>query len=65
MSKEPPFCYICETETPVDRLHYCFCNIAVCDKCVNSVKKNDKDWICPKCKAENDIEKSMLFRLKP
>jgi len=62
-NKEPPYCYICEKETPVDRLHYCLCNIAVCDKCVNSVKKNNETWICPKCKGENNVEKSMLFRM--
>ena len=66
MSKEPPKCFICGdnfAET-VDRLHYCICDIAVCDKCINSVKKSDSTWICPKCKEENDVEKSRLFRMK-
>jgi len=62
-NKQPPNCYICEKETPVDRLHYCICDHAVCDKCVNSVKKNEESWICPSCKNENDVEGSMLFRM--
>jgi len=61
--KNPPFCFICEQKTEVDRLHYCICDIAVCDQCINSVKKNEKVWICPNCKNENDIEASMLFRV--
>lgn len=63
--KQPPYCYICEKnfEKSVDRLYYCICDHAVCDKCVNSLKKNDKVWICPNCKNENDLEESRLFRL--
>ena len=64
--KNPPYCYICESnyENKVDQLHYCICDIAVCPKCINSVKKNEKSWICPSCKNENDVEKSQLFRMK-
>ena len=64
--KNPPYCYICEAnyENNVDQLHYCICDIAVCPKCINSVKKSEKSWICPNCKNENDIEKSQLFRIK-
>ncbi len=58
----PPNCYICGKETEVDKLHYCICDIAICEKCINPLKKNEKTWICPNCKAENDIEKSLLFR---
>lgn len=66
MSKVPPNCYICNKNyaDSVDRLHYCICDIAICDKCINSVKKSGNKWICPKCKNENDVEKSMLFRTK-
>ena len=56
-------CYVCKNETPVERLHYCMCDTAVCDKCINSVKNSDKTWTCPNCKNENDTEKSMLFRM--
>lgn len=62
----PPICYICKKNyaDSVDRLHYCICDIAVCDGCINSVKKSDDDWICPKCKNQNDVKKSRLFRLQ-
>lgn len=60
--KTPPNCFICEKKIKVDKLYYCICDIVVCNNCVNSVKKNDKIWICPNCKNENDIDKSMLFR---
>ena len=64
MSKEPPNCYICNKNyaDSADRLHYCICDTVVCDKCVSV--KNDNVWICPKCKNENDVEKSRLFRSK-
>ena len=66
MPKSPPYCLICQKDFSknVDRLHYCICDIAVCDNCVNSLKKSDNSWICPKCEEENDIKKSKLFRLK-
>lgn len=64
--KHPPHCFICEKnyENNVDQLNYCICDIAVCPNCLNSVKKSEKVWICPKCKNENDVEKSQLFRIK-
>jgi hypothetical protein len=64
--KNPPYCYICESnyEGNVEQLHYCICDIAICPKCINSVKKSVKSWICPNCKNENNIEKSQLFRNK-
>ena len=60
----PPFCYICgkNYKNSVDKLHYCICDISVCVDCVNSVKISNNSWVCPKCKAENDIGKSRLFR---
>lgn len=63
--KNPPFCYICHKnfENSVDQLHYCICDIAVCPTCLNSVKINENSWICPKCKHQNDIEASQLFRV--
>ncbi|MHA1488175.1 MAG: hypothetical protein ACTSRI_00555 [Promethearchaeota archaeon] len=62
----PPYCFICKKnrEDVVDRLYYCICDIAICENCINSVKKNDQTWICPNCKKENDLEKSKLFRDK-
>ncbi len=60
----PPFCYACKKDftKAMNSLHFCFCNVAICDDCVNSIKKSDKLWICPHCKAENDIEKTRLIR---
>lgn len=57
-------CQVCKKDfsDKPDRLHYCLCNAAVCVNCINSVKKNEKSWICPECKAENDVESSLLFR---
>ena len=67
MSKtnKPPNCYICKNNynDSLDRLHYCICDIAICDKCIHSVKKSESIWICPKCNNENDVKKSMLFRM--
>lgn len=63
MPKTPPYCFICEKKTDVDKLHYCICDIAVCSACINSVKKSNDLWICPHCQNENDKEKSMLFRM--
>ncbi len=62
--RNPPVCYSCGTscEESMENTHYCICDIAVCHECINSVKKNDTTWICPHCKEENDIEKSLLFR---
>ncbi|MFX1258053.1 MAG: hypothetical protein ACFFAN_09345 [Promethearchaeota archaeon] len=66
MSKKPPYCYLCEKnfEKSLENLHYCICDIAICNKCINSVKKSTNIWICPKCRIENDVEKSRLFRTK-
>ena len=64
-SKLPPNCYICgkNCADSIDELNYCICDIAICSKCVNSVKKSDNTWICPKCNNENDTENSRLFRI--
>ena len=61
----PPDCYVCgkNFKDSIDELHYCICDIAICIKCINSVKKSDISWFCPKCKTENDLEKSRLFRI--
>ncbi len=63
--KAPPICFACgkNCEDSMERTHYCICDIAICHNCINSVKKNDTSWICPKCKAGNDVEESKLFRL--
>jgi len=62
----PPICYICKKNCKaiVDRIHYCICDIAICDKCINSVKINEETWLCPKCKNKNDLKESLLFRIK-
>ena len=64
MSKNPPNCYICgkNCEDILDRCFYCICDTFVCDVCINSIKKNDATWICPNCKEERQLDKSMLFR---
>ena len=64
--KAPPICFICDKncEESMENTYYCICDIAICNNCINSVKKNNKFWICPKCKVENELEKSKLFRLK-
>ena len=63
-STHPPFCYVCKKDftKTIQNLHYCICDIGVCDDCVNSIKKSDNVWICPHCKVENDIEKTRLIR---
>jgi hypothetical protein len=60
----PPVCFICNRnyDSKVDRLYYCICDIAVCDDCINSVKKNNNSWLCPKCNEVNDIKESRLIR---
>ncbi|MFW9901002.1 MAG: hypothetical protein ACFFDY_06905 [Candidatus Thorarchaeota archaeon] len=62
--RTPPICFSCGNSCAedIENTHYCICDIAICHKCINSVKKNDKTWICPHCKEENDIERSKLFR---
>lgn len=62
--RSPPTCYICGTscESHITDTYYCICDIAICHDCVNSAKKNDKIWVCPHCKEENDLEESKLFR---
>jgi hypothetical protein len=62
--RTPPICFVCgkSYESMMESTHYCICDIAICHDCINSVKKNDKIWICPHCKEENDIEGSKLFR---
>ena len=66
MSKNsrPPSCFSCNKnyENSLDSLNYCICDIALCDNCINSVKKNESTWICPNCKAENSLEESKLIR---
>ena len=64
MSKKPPNCYICGKDCTqiLDQCHYCICDTTVCETCLNSVKKNDKVWICPNCNEERDIDTSKLFR---
>ena len=66
MSREipPPFCFIChkDFEGKEYLLHYCICDTAVCTDCLNSVKKSENVWICPKCTAENDIKDTKLIR---
>ena len=62
--RTPPICFACgrSCENTMESTHYCICDVAICHDCINSVKKNDKVWICPHCKEENDIEESKLFR---
>ncbi|MHA1460689.1 MAG: hypothetical protein ACTSO8_04330 [Promethearchaeota archaeon] len=64
MSKNPPNCFICgkNCEDKLDRTFYCICDTAICDMCINSIKKNDTTWICPNCKEERNLEESTLFR---
>ncbi len=63
--RTPPLCYICgkSCANSVEDLYYCICDVAICHSCINTVKKNDKTWVCPHCKEVNDLEKSKLFRL--
>jgi hypothetical protein len=58
----PPECFICAKTARVEDSYYCICDIAICHDCINSIKKNDKIWICPHCKEENNLEESRLFR---
>ena len=64
MPKSPPLCYICNKscDTDIENCVYCICDITICSNCLNSVKKNDKVWICPKCHSEHDIQNSKLIR---
>lgn len=64
MPKNPPFCYICNEscDDNIENCVYCICDITICHNCLNSVKKNDRIWICPKCHTENEIESSKLIR---
>jgi len=66
MSKNPLNCYICgkNCEKAIDRCYYCICDTTICDSCINSIKKNETTWICPKCHEERNIEKTRLFRSK-
>ncbi|MFX1504134.1 MAG: hypothetical protein ACFFDH_24450 [Promethearchaeota archaeon] len=63
--RTPPICYTCgkNCESSMESSYYCICDIAICHECINSVKKNEKVWICPHCNEENDIEDSKLFRI--
>lgn len=67
MTKEvpPPICYICDEnhEKEIHNLYYCICDVAVCEECINSVKINNKQWVCPKCQETNDLNKSKLIRI--
>ncbi|MFX1275196.1 MAG: hypothetical protein ACFFBP_15085 [Promethearchaeota archaeon] len=60
----PPSCFLCSKnyEETLNMLHYCICDIGICDNCINSVKNSDTTWICPNCKAENSIEETKLIR---
>ncbi len=62
----PPFCYVCKKDfvKKVGNLHYCICDTALCEECLNSVKTGNKEWTCPKCGEINDIKESKLFREK-
>ena len=62
----PPICYICKKnfKKNIPSLYYCICDISICEDCIDSVKKNKIEWICPKCNESNNIEKSKLFREK-
>jgi hypothetical protein len=64
MSKNPPYCFICDKNCKdiIDECVYCICDVTVCSNCLNSIKKNDRVWICPNCHTENDIQKSKLIR---
>ena len=62
MSETPPNCYICHKKSSLEDTYYCICDIAVCNDCINSVKINENNWVCPHCKEENNLEKSKLFR---
>ena len=60
----PPECFICKktSERSIENSYYCICDVAICHDCINSTKKNDTTWICPKCLFENNLEESRLFR---
>ena len=60
----PPYCYVCKKDftKTIGTLHYCICDVAICEDCINAIKKSDSTWLCPHCNAENDIEKTRLIR---
>ncbi|MFX1487789.1 MAG: hypothetical protein ACFFBI_01485, partial [Promethearchaeota archaeon] len=63
IEREPPTCFICgkNCENSMEDTYYCICDIAICNDCINTVKRNDNTWICPHCKGENNLEESKLF----
>ena len=46
----------------VTELYYCLCDAAVCSKCIEKAKIDDKQWKCPKCEKTMDLESTQLFR---
>ena len=60
----PPKCFSCSKDfkDSLESLHYCICDIALCDDCINSAKKSESKWVCPNCGAENSLMTSKLIR---
>lgn len=56
-------CSVCNKSKDITTLHYCLCDKAVCEECVNTLKTNKNHYKCPQCGTEQDLESTKLFRI--
>ena len=62
-NSEMSICVICKESKDITTLHYCLCDKAVCEPCVESLKTDDSHYKCPNCDTIQDLESTKLFRI--
>ncbi len=61
---EMSLCSVCKETKDITTLHYCLCDKAVCEECVEKLKTDDKSqYKCPNCDTIQDLESTKLFRI--
>ncbi len=62
-NSEMSICVVCNQSKDITTLHYCLCDKAVCETCVESLKTGDTHYKCPNCETIQDLGSTKLFRI--
>ena len=56
-------CCVCNETKDITTLHYCLCDKAVCENCIEKLKTDEEHYKCPNCGTIQDLESTKLFRI--
>ena len=60
---EMSICSVCNETKDITTLHYCLCDKAVCEECIEKLKTDSENFKCPFCNTVQDLESTKLFRI--